>query len=141
MRLVKDTNVFVAALRSGSGASRELLRQLALGRHSPLMGDKLWYEYLDVVGRDGDLWANCGLSKARRRQAVEDFASLCEYVRVTRIWRPNLPDEGDNHIMELAIVGKASSLVTFNTKDFLHALFAPPALEVLTPGQFIENYP
>ena len=140
MRLVKDTNVFVAALRSGSGASRQLLRLLLQRRHCPLLSDKLWLEYLDVLGRGLEVWQGSALTEDQRREALGDFASVCEWVNITRLWRPNLPDEGDNHIMELAICGNAAAVVTFNTSDFTAALFAPPGLMVLTPGEFLKNY-
>jgi hypothetical protein len=29
-------------------------------------------------------------------------------------WRPNLRDEGDNHLVELAIAGGAEAIVTYN---------------------------
>ena len=98
MRLVQDTNVFVAALRSGAGASRELLRRLLHRVHAPLMGDKLWYEYQDVTGRAED-WEETTLTPEQRRQSVADFAAVCDYVAVPRVWRPNLPDEGDAKIL------------------------------------------
>lgn len=42
--LVLDTNVFVAALRSGGGASREVLRRALQGRYRPVFGNALWLE-------------------------------------------------------------------------------------------------
>ena len=50
--IVLDTNVFVSALRSGGGASREVLRRILLGQLSPLFGNALWQEYQDLLGRD-----------------------------------------------------------------------------------------
>jgi uncharacterized protein len=105
------------------------------------MGDKLWFEYLDLAGRTGELWQESPLTVQQRQQAVEDFAAVCEWVRFIRLWRPNLPDAGDDHIMELAIAGNAAAIVTFNTRDFREALFAPVGLEVIPPGQFMHKYP
>jgi predicted nucleic acid-binding protein len=51
-----------------------------------------------------------------------------------------LPDQGDNHIAELAIAGNAAVLVTFNVKDFLPAKFAAAGMELLTPAQYIQHY-
>lgn len=138
---MQDTNVFVAALRSGAGASRKLLLALLQGRHLPLLGDKLWYEHLDVMGRTDQTWDECPLSPEVRRQAVEDFAAVCEWVKVWRVWRPNLSDAGDNHVMELAIVGNAAVIVTFNESDFKGAMFAPPGCEIMPPGKFLRQYP
>lgn len=137
--MVQDTNVFVAALRSGSGASRIVLRRLLTGHGLGLMGDKLWLEYQDLLGRES-VWAGSRLNPEERRQSLEDMAAACQWVEVVRIWRPNLPDEGDNHIMELAIHGRAAVIVTFNLRDFRGAVFAPAGLEVMKPATFIKAY-
>lgn len=139
MRLVKDTNVFVAALKSGAGASRELLRRLLLRKHTPLMGDKLWFEYRDLIHR-AELWEGSPLNEAQRGLVLAGFCDVCEYIPIFRLWRPNLMDEGDNHVMELCIHGNAAALVTFNLKDFRAAMFAPPGLAVVTPGKFLTQY-
>lgn len=140
MRLIQDTNVFVSALRSGAGASRVFLLHLLRGNQSPIIGDKLFLEYQDLIGRPGELWAGGAWDKARRVEALDDFAAVCEYVRISRLWRPNLPDENDNHVMELAICGNAAAVVTFNVADFENALFAPPGLIVIPPAPFMNQY-
>jgi predicted nucleic acid-binding protein len=45
-------------------------------------------------------------------------------------WRPNLPDEADNHLVELAVAGRASFVVTRNLRDLTRAELKPsrPAL-------------
>lgn len=138
VRLVQDTDVFVAALRSGAGASRVLFRRLLARRHCPLLGDKLWYEYQDLAGREA-LWRESRTTREERTQAAEDLAAVAEYVPVLRVWRPNLPDADDDHVMELAIAGRAEALVTFNVRDFSGAMFAPPGLNVQRPGEFIQQ--
>ena len=52
MRLVVDTNVVVAAFRSASGASNELLRQAAAGTVTLLCSTALFLEYQAVLSRD-----------------------------------------------------------------------------------------
>ena len=71
---------------------------------------------------------------------LDDFAAVCLWIQIWFLWRPNLPDEGDNHVAELAIAGNAAALVTFNVKDFLPAKFAAAGMKVLTPAQFKRNY-
>ena len=139
MRLVKDTNVFVSALKSGAGASRELLLQIFSRKHTPLLGDKLWYEYLDLLGR-ADVWQDCEWTPEERAAALDALAAVCEFVPIFRIWRPNLADEGDNHIMELCINGNAAALVTFNVSDFKGAMFAPAGMGVMPPAEFLKRY-
>ena len=48
--IVLDTNVFVSALRSDGGASREVLRRILQGRHVPLFGNALWLEFCRRLG-------------------------------------------------------------------------------------------
>ena len=50
-RVVLDTSVFVAALRSAGGPSRAVLRLCLRRRCQPLMGEKLLIEFEDVLGR------------------------------------------------------------------------------------------
>ena len=139
MRIVQDTNVFVAALRSGAGASRLVLESCLRRAHQPLMAQALWLEYHDLLGR-ADLWQDCALTTKERAELLDDFAAVCLWVQIWFLWRPNLPDEGDNHLVELAIAGNAAALVTFNVKDFLPAKFAAAGMKVLTPAQFKRHY-
>jgi len=41
----------------------------------------------------------------------------CVY-RIYFLWRPNLRDEADNHLVELAVAGGAQAVVTRNKRDF-----------------------
>jgi len=52
-KIVIDTNVLVAALRSRSGRSFELLMQLDQGRYQPVVTVPLVMEYEDVLLRPG----------------------------------------------------------------------------------------
>lgn len=139
MRIVQDTNVFVAALRRGAGASRLVLESCLRRSHQPLMAQALWFEYRDVLSRV-KLWKDCALTAKERAELLDDFAAVCLWVQIWFLWRPNLPDEGDNHLAELAIAGNAAALVTFNVKHFLPAKFAAAGMEVLTPAQFKQHY-
>lgn len=139
MRLVKDTNVFVAALKSGAGASRELLRRLLQKKHNPLMGDKLFFEYSELAGRKS-VWSESLTESKERAVLLAAFAEVCEWVPIFRIWRPNLLDAGDDHVMELCIAGNAAALVTFNKKDFASATFSPAGMDVVTPSEFLKRY-
>jgi hypothetical protein len=57
-----------------------------------------------------------------REQLLEAFVSVCEWVPVFFLWRPNLPDEGDNHLIELGVAGMAESIVTQNVRDLGRAM-------------------
>lgn len=134
--VVVDTSVFVAALRSADGSSREVLRRCLRGEASPLMGQKLFLEYLDVSERPS-LFSDCPIGPDERKELLAGFLATCTWVEVFFLWRPNLPDEGDNHVLELAVAGGATAVVTYNVTDFRGELRFP-AIKVLTPAQFLK---
>lgn len=137
-RVVVDTSVFVSALLSAAGGSREVLRLCLTRACLPLTGVKLFAEYEDVLGRPG-LFAKCVLKQEERDELLDAFLSVCEWTAVFYLWRPNLPDEGGNHRVELAIAGGATSLVTNNPKDFRRGELRFPQLRIETPGEFLTR--
>lgn len=138
MRIVVDTNVFVAAVSSPDGASREVLRRCLLDRYEPLMGQALLAEYESVLARAEPFVAS-PTDESERDELWAALASRCRWVRVYFLWRPNLPDEADNHVVELAVAGGAEVIVTHNTRDFARAELRFPGLRVLTPSELIAE--
>jgi len=102
------------------------------------MGDKLFREYESVMSRAA-LFKDCPLGPEKRQRLFAGFANVCEWVSVHYLWRPNLPDEGDNHVFELAIAGGAKVIVTQNIRDFKRAELRFPEVEVLTPSEFLRK--
>ncbi len=51
----------------------------------------------------------------------------------------NLPDEADNHVVELAVAGNTEAIVTHNTRDFRQNELRFPGLTVVTPGALIAE--
>ena len=138
MRVVVDTNVLVAAASSASGANREVIRRCLTGRFEPLIGQALFSEYESVLSRL-DLFVRSPISHDEREALWAAFASRCRWVRVRYLWRPNLPDEADNHVVELAVAGGAQPIVTHNWRDFKRAELGFPGLQVVTPGALIAE--
>jgi putative PIN family toxin of toxin-antitoxin system len=136
MRIVMDTNVFVAALRSDGGASRALLRQILQGHCTPVFGNALWMEYQDLLGRS--VWTEL-TTPDERLEILAAIVAAGEWVPVHYGWRPSLPDEGDNHLIELAIAAGADAIVTHNVRDLARGELAWPHLRVLTPAQCLED--
>jgi putative PIN family toxin of toxin-antitoxin system len=134
--VVIDTNVFVAGLRSEGGASREILRQALQGKIEPLFGNALWLEYEDLLGRP--VWTDATTSK-EREQVLAALAKVGRWVTVYYGWRPNLPDEADNHLIELAIAGGASVIVTHNVRDVRRGELLLNGLQVNTPAEYLEK--
>jgi predicted nucleic acid-binding protein len=63
------------------------------------------------------------------------------WVRVYDGWRPNLPDEGDNHLIELALAGGASAIVTHNVRDLRGGELHLGQLRICTPAEILEDDP
>lgn len=53
------------------------------------------------------------------------------------LWRPNLPDESDNHPIELAIAANAESIITGNPRDFATGELAFDTFRIVTPGNWL----
>ena len=135
--IVIDTNVFVAGLRSGGGASRAVLRQALVGKYQPLFGNALWSEYQDVLGRV--IWGET-TTTTERQNVLAALASQGRWVTVYYGWRPNLPDEADNHLIELALAGGAQAIVSHNLRDLRGGELRLGNLRVLTPAQCLEEW-
>jgi predicted nucleic acid-binding protein len=138
--LVIDTNVLVAALLRGGGAARGVLRACLAGSYQSVLGQALLAEYEDVLNR-GELFAGGVLSEAERAEVFDGFLNRCRWVEVYYAWRPNLPDEADNHLIELGVAARADAIVTRNLRDLTRGELKFPALEILTPEQCLERFP
>ena len=137
-RLVVDTNVVVSALMKADSTPRHMLRVCLERRCQPLMGNALLAEHEDLLGRSA-LFEGCLLTTAERAAFLDDFLSVCEWISVYYLWRPNLRDEADNHLLELAVAGGAQSIVTGNVGDFRQATLLFPTIAIVTPRQFLDN--
>lgn len=133
-----DTNVFVSALIREEGASREVLRRCLRRRLEPLMGPALFAEYESLLGRDA-LFRRSPLDASQREKVLDAFLSVCRWTRIYYLWRPNLRDEADNHVIELAVAGGASAIVTKNIRDFRATELQFPHLQVLKPEALLEE--
>lgn len=134
--VVIDTNVFVAGLRSGGGASRAVLRRALQGQLQPLFGNALWMEYQDLLGRP--VWGET-TTMDERLNLLAALARRGLWVTVYYGWRPNLPDEADNHLIELALAGGARAIVTHNLRDLRGGELSLGNLRVMTPAQCLEE--
>ncbi len=137
MRLVLDTSVFVAAFRSSTGASRQLLRLLAQRRFTLVASSALYLEYEAVLTRPEQL-AIHGVSQRNISRFLVDTAYFTEQVRVYFNYRPQLRDPNDEMVLEAAINGRVDTIVTHNVRDFLPAA-QRFGIEILTPGSIINE--
>src|SRR5271154_3321768 len=137
VNIVVDTDVWVAGVR-GSGHANRVLRLCLQGRFIPLMGAALLTEHEDLLGRES-IWRKARLTAAEREAFLEIFLSICQWTRIYYAWRPNLGDEADNHLMELAVAGQADYLVTRNVRDLRGGELKFPHISVVTPTQLLKE--
>lgn len=74
-------------------------------------------EYEGVLARD-EIFTDSNLSSDERDELLNALLSVSKWVKVFYLWRPNLKDEADNHLVELAVAGNARCIVSHNKKDF-----------------------
>ena len=70
---------------------------------------------------------------------MDAYLALCEWTRIYFLWRPNLKDESDNHLVELAVAGDADFIVTRNLRDLRGAELRFRSLQVLSPEDFLKE--
>jgi putative PIN family toxin of toxin-antitoxin system len=139
MFVVIDTNVLAGALLGSEKLNRRVLRACLTGQVKPILGQALFLEYEDVLQRD-QLFKNSPLTRTERMEFFAAFLSVCRWVPIYYTWRPNLRDEGDNHLVELAIAGGADAIVTRNLKDFRGADLKFPSIRILDPKSFDKEF-
>ena len=137
-RIVVDTNVLAAALISPDGPNRAILRRCLLGAYKPLLSNALFSEYEDVTARPAIL-ERCPVGPEDVTVLLEAICSVAEWVSIFYLWRPNLKDEGDNHVLELAAAGNARWIVTNNIRDFSKGELRFPDIQIVTPSDMLRE--
>jgi len=133
MRIILDTNVICSALRSRRGASSILLRMLGTEAYEAHLTVPLYLEYQEQALRV----VSTGLIDGKAADDILDY--ICETMVldvVHFLWRPFLRGADDDMVLEAAVAGGCSHIVTHNTKDFRGV--GEFGLAVLTPGQFLR---
>ncbi len=131
-----DTNVLIAALRSSSGASYQILMAADRGDFQMALSVPLLAEYDDVSSRP-DMGITIPASAVDA--IIRRIAQVAHKQEIYYLWRPLLPDPKDDMVLEVAIASGATHLVTFNRKDF--RLAARFGITVLLPSDFIRLLP
>lgn len=139
VRIVVDTNVFVGACL-GKGPSNQVVERCLEQHFEPLMGSALLAEYEGVLGRP-QLFEGSRLDARERSDLLDVFLAHCRWTRIYFGWRPNLRDEGDNHLVELAVAGGAGFIVTHNIRHLKVMELKFPGLALATPAQLLSKEP
>jgi putative PIN family toxin of toxin-antitoxin system len=136
-RVVIDTNVFLGALLT-DGSANAVVASCLRGQCRPLMGTTLLAEYEDILSREA-LFTRSRLDPREREELLDIFLAACAWTPVYFTWRPNLADEGDNHLVELAVAGRAQTIITRNRRDFARMELRFPALTVRRPEEWLQE--
>jgi putative PIN family toxin of toxin-antitoxin system len=133
-RVVLDTNVLVAASRSKRGASARLLSLVGTERFEICVSVPLLLEYesaafrhLEPGSREWTAWTD-----------ILDY--LCATARQQEIfflWRPSLRDPKDEMVLEAAVAGGCSAIISYNKRAFLGA--ERFNLRISSPQEFLDT--
>lgn len=137
MKVVIDTSVWISALIQKNSKARELLRLALQGNILPQMSDTLFCEYKAVMKRK-KIQSLTPLSIEEQTILLDAYLSTCAWNEIYYSWRPNLKDEDDNFIVELAVASGAQYILTYNLKDFSDAELSFN-YKVATPETFIKE--
>jgi putative PIN family toxin of toxin-antitoxin system len=137
VKVVLDTDVVVAAIRSPRGASAAILRAARQGRTTLLLSVPLALEY-EAVCSQAEHRLAAGLSDREVEVFLTAVVALAEPVTTHFLWRPQLRDPGDEMVLEAAVNGRADALVTFNARHF-GTVPAQLGVEVLLPREAIRR--
>src|SRR5580658_2688025 len=135
LRIVLDTSVVVAGLRTRLGVGNAVLRLVAGRRVTMLATAPLFLEYEEVLKRSEQRLAH-GLTPERLDRFLSELAALTEPVEVHFQWRPQIRDASDEMVLEAAINGEADALVTYNIRDF-EAAGERFGIPVMRPGELL----
>jgi putative PIN family toxin of toxin-antitoxin system len=137
VRVLVDTDVVVAAMRSPRGASAELLRRIDKGKATMLLSVALALEY-EAKCMLAEHRLAAGLTVAEAGIYIDGLIAMAEPVQMHFRWRPQLHDPGDELVLEAAVNGMASAIVTFNEKDLREAWLSF-GIAVIRPGEALRR--
>ncbi len=132
-QIVIDTNVFVTALRSRRGASYKLLFETIREKYELNISPVLIFEYESIAKRE---LHNLKISEEHIESILDMICATSNKCKIFFLWRPQLKDPKDDHILELAIESQSKYIITYNKRDFKGV--DKFGIEVLTPKEFLE---
>ena len=131
---VLDTNVLYAGLYSSRGSAHRLLRAIADRKVRIALSTPLLFEYEDVLRCTQ---STLGLGDGDIDAVLDNLCALADLHAVYFLWRPCLPDAGDDMVLELAVAAQVRRIVTFNVRDFGPA--SRFGIDVVTPKTVLEE--
>lgn len=132
-RIVSDSNVIVAAIRSKLGWSHKLVFASGIDhRWQAQISSPLLQEYTEQVFAH----SRCaGWDSTACNDFLDYLCSAARWRDIHFLWRPLLPDEDDHMVLEVAMAGSAQFIVTFNKNDLKMA--SEFGIDLVTPKEFL----
>ncbi len=117
-----------------------ILVAIEAGAIVPLVSVAAVIEYEAVLKRAENLSAT-GLAPSEVDRFLDSFIARASHVGVRFRLRPSVRDANDEIFAELAILGRADALVSFNTRDYRAADPGGPAFSVpvCRPGDILRR--
>jgi len=137
MKVVIDTSVWISALIQKESGARDLLRLVFQDKILPQISEPLFREYESVMKRK-KIQALTVLDKGEQSELFNAFLSKYHWNDIYYTWRPNLKDEDDNFLIELAVSSGSKAIITYNLKDFRDAELVFEHT-ITTPENFMEE--
>jgi putative PIN family toxin of toxin-antitoxin system len=131
MRVVLDTNVVVAALRSDEGASAVILRAALNREITNCLSVALYLEYEEVLKRDPPLNRTAESINAVLSSILRNAAT---YANVPVVTDFEVRDPDDLFLVSLTTHAAANHLVTHNVRD----LDRSRGISVVTPAELLQ---
>ena len=132
-KIVIDTNVFIAALKSRRGASFKLLFAVSRVKYEQNISPTLIFEYESVAKRKSQ---NILLNDRQIDDILDMICYQSTKCEIFFLWRPFLKDAKDDFILELAIESQSEFIVTYNKSDFIGV--EKFGIKVITPKEFLK---
>ena len=139
MLLTLDTNILYQALKSTTGASHFILQQVRNRKIQIALSVPVFLKYKDVFTRDKSL-KDFKLQLSDVDKFLRFIAYISKTFEIYFLLRPNLKDEKDNMIVELAVTSQSDYIITSNAKDFKNAELKFDELKVITPSEFVKMW-
>jgi predicted nucleic acid-binding protein len=134
-QIVLDTNVIFSAVHSRHGPSFALLERIGQGVFDMHLSVSLALQYEDVVKRN---IVRFGLDEQTVDDILDYLCNAAKHHKIFYLWRPFLPDSGDDLVLELAIAARCSLIVTYNLRHF-RGVEASFGIRPVTPLQFLKE--
>lgn len=115
-----------------------ILQNIQAGKIPLVLTQKLCLEYESVLTRK-TIMKLIDVNLEEVRLVLDALLALAQLSEVFYMWRPNLPDEKDNFVLEAAVATSAL-IIKKNIVDFQRSELKFSNLIVLTPQQFCNLY-